>query len=292
MSSDLDDPLGLGDLDPDDPRAASQQIAAKLRAVILTGKLKPTEGLPSQPRLAEHYGVARETIKVALRTLHNERLIVTRQGSGSYVRAQTERPVGLRPHMDSAFAAPHVSIDFAGFSGETLQNTLMEPLDKVRAGQLTPESLKIRLMSCDTSAPMALPRRPGATGTDADISERAERISRRAADSIAEAVHELSDLGLVKSTSVEVRVHQLAPTFKMYVLNDVEVFFGFYPVVEHSIRLDGDSVDVFDLLGKDATLFHFSSEEDPDTSNGPQYVREARRWFDSVWNSIAREERL
>jgi hypothetical protein len=41
----------LGDLDPDDPRTPSQQIANKLRAAILTGKLKPGDKLPSQPDL-------------------------------------------------------------------------------------------------------------------------------------------------------------------------------------------------------------------------------------------------
>jgi hypothetical protein len=46
-----------------------------------------------------------------------ERLLISRQGSGVFVRAQTELPVGLRPHIEAAFEQPHVRIDFAGFSG-------------------------------------------------------------------------------------------------------------------------------------------------------------------------------
>ena len=46
---------------------------------------------------------------------------------------------------------------------------------------------------------------------------------------------------------------------------------------------------IFDPMGKDATLFHFSTGEDADTSNGPQYVSQARTWFDSVWTTITRE---
>src|SRR2546430_6505479 len=99
MSPDLD---YLDDLDPDDPRTSSQQIATKLRAAILTRKLQPGDRLPSQNELAPRYGVARETVKSALRLLDRDRLIVTRQGSGAYVRAQTERPVGLRPHVEAA----------------------------------------------------------------------------------------------------------------------------------------------------------------------------------------------
>lgn len=286
MSTEMD---YLDDLDPDDPRATSEQIANKLRAAILTGKLQPAEKLPSQPSLSDRFGVARETVKSALQTLRSERLIVTRQGSGSYVRAQVERPVGLRPHMDAAFNGSHVAVDFAGFSGETLYNTLIEPLDKIRAGRLTPESLKIRILMCDTSQPMTLPRRVEETHADAAIRQRSDRIARRAVDGISDTVHELADLGLVKSTSVEVRVHGLTPAFKLYILNDEEVFYGLYPVTKHSIRVDGESTEVYDLLGKDAALFHFSTSEDAETTNGPQFVQEARTWFNALWTTIAHE---
>src|SRR3954453_12530308 len=106
----------LTNLDPDDPRQASQQIANVLRAAILTRKLAPGDKLPSQPELAARYGVARETVKRALETLRSERLIVSRQGSGAFVRAQTQRPVELRPLIQAAFEQPHVTIDFAGFT--------------------------------------------------------------------------------------------------------------------------------------------------------------------------------
>src|SRR2546430_2995459 len=136
----------LGELDPDDPKQASQQIANKLRAAILTRKLGPGDKLPSQPELAMRYGVARETVKRALEILRQDRLIVTRQGSGAFVRAQTQRPVELRPHIEAAFERPHVSVDFAGFSGETLRDALAEVLDKVRVGRLAPETTARRVM--------------------------------------------------------------------------------------------------------------------------------------------------
>lgn len=79
----------LGTLDPDSPRQVSHQIASALRAAILTGKLPPGARLPSQPQLASHYQVARETVKRALEVLRNERLVVTRQGSGAFVRERT-----------------------------------------------------------------------------------------------------------------------------------------------------------------------------------------------------------
>lgn len=93
----------LGELDREDPRTASQQIADRLRAAILTGKFRPGEKLPSQLDLTQRYGVARETVRVALRLLEHERLITSRQGSGVFVRHQAERPAGLRPLVETAF---------------------------------------------------------------------------------------------------------------------------------------------------------------------------------------------
>jgi DNA-binding transcriptional regulator YhcF (GntR family) len=278
----------LGDLDPDDPRQASQQIAGKLRAAILTRKLAPGEKLPSQPDLAVRYGVARETVKRALEILRSERLIVSRQGSGAFVRAQTQRPVELRPHIEAAFERPHVTIDFAGFSGETLRDALTEVLDKVRAGGITPESIAIRVMISDLSVPVALPVRAETRSDDPAVRERADRITRRAAGAILDQVHELGDLGLVPSVSAEVRTYAATALFKLYILNNEEVFFGFYPAIERTVTVKGKSLPIFDLLGKDVPLFHYAITDD-DASHGSQFVEASRTWFDSVWSSVARE---
>lgn len=278
----------LSSLDPDDSRPASQQIAAILRAAIRTGTFAPGESLPSQAELADHFNVARETIKSALRTLRDERLVVSRQGSGTFVRAQTERPVGLRPHVEEAFNRPNVTVDFAGFSGETLHGALTEPLDKIRAGRLTPESLRIRILLPDTSAPMAFPVRAANGEDDPLLRERADRIMRRHTEAIVDSVQELKSLGLISEASASIRTYRATPLFKLYVLNGEEAFFGFYPVVEHSVSLKGSSVEIFDVLGKDSVLFHYSTGEDEST-NDSAYVAQAARWFDSLWSTVAKD---
>jgi len=276
----------LGQLDPDDPKQASQQIANKLRAAILTRRLEPGDKLPSQPDLAARYGVARETVKRALEMLRAERLIVTRQGSGAFVRAQTQRAVELRPHIEAAFERPHVSIDFAGFSGETLRDALSEVLDKVRVGRLAPETIAVRVLISDMTVPMALPARAETQSDDPAVRERADRITRRAADGIIDQVAELGDLGLVRSATVEVRMHRASPLFKLYILNGEEVFYGFYPVVERTVSIKGEPMAIYDLMGKDVPLFHYAVTDD-DASHGTQYVEASRQWFDSVWSTIA-----
>ncbi|WP_213013170.1 GntR family transcriptional regulator [Paractinoplanes toevensis] len=276
----------LGQLDPDDPKQASQQIANKLRAAILTRRLEPGDKLPSQPELATRYGVARETVKRALEILRTERLIVTRQGSGAFVRAQTQRAVELRPHIEATFERPHVTIDFAGFSGETLRDALAGALDKVRVGRLAPESIAVRVLISDMTAPMALPSRAETQADDPAVRERAERITRRAADGILDQVAELGDLGLVHSTNVEVRMHRASPLFKLYILNNEEVFYGFYPVVERTVSIKGEPTAIYDLMGKDVPLFHYAVTDD-DTSHGTQFVEASRQWFESMWSTIA-----
>ena len=276
-------------LDPDDPRPPYQQVANTLRAAILTRKLAPGEKLPSGSELAQRYGVARMTVQQAIRVLRDEGLIVSRQGSGVFVRERTARAVALRPHVERAFTQPKVSIDFAGFSGETLHGVIQEPLDKIRIGQLTPESIDIRILVPDTRQPWIIPCRVADLADEPAFRERAEQISRRHTDAITEAVAELADLGLVKTASAHVRVHAAAPMFKLYIINRAEAFFGFYPISEHAVTLHGETVPMYDLMGKDATMFHHKRGDDP-ASIGGQYVAQAQAWFDSMWATVSRDQ--
>lgn len=274
-------------LDPDDPRPPYIQVANVLRAAILSKTLKPGDKLPSGSALASRYNVARMTIQNALRILRDEGLIVSRQGTGVFVRGRAERPVGLRPHIEQAFRREHVSIDFAGFSGETLHGALVEPLDMVRGGRFTPESITVRALVPDVTRPMPIPCRVEDLADDPDFRARARNIMLRSLPAIVDALHELQDLGLVKTANAEIRTYPGSPLFKLYIINNEDVFFGFYPVREHAVTIKSDEHKVYDLLGKDATLFHHAADDD-ETSTGSQYVEEARTWFSSLWSTVAR----
>lgn len=273
-------------LDPNDPRPPYVQVANLLRAAILTKKFSPGDRLPSRNELAKAYAVAPMTVQSALRELRSEGLIVSRQGSGVFVRERTERPVGLRPHIERAFEAEQVTIDFAGFSGETLHGVLTEPLDKIRVGRLRPESVTVRLLVPDPAQPWSLPCTVDERADSPAFRKRAKEIMRRHTLAVVDAVTELAELGLVEQATARVRVHPAAPLFKLYLINDDEAFFGFYPVREHAVTLNGEPQVMYDLMGKDATLFHHSVSDD-DTSVGSQYIEQARTWFDSMWNSVA-----
>lgn len=95
-------------LDPDDDRPASVQIADRLRKAIAGGQYGPGDKLPSGAALAETYGVAKQTVTNALKTLQAEGLLVTRAGYGTYVRTHPTDPtppspeyVEITKHLDS-----------------------------------------------------------------------------------------------------------------------------------------------------------------------------------------------
>ncbi|WP_411125913.1 GntR family transcriptional regulator [Streptomyces sp. x-19] len=275
-------------LDPNDERPPYLQVSSILRAEILTKKYEPGNQLPSGPDLVKRFGVARGTVSRALDMLRDEGLIVTRKGSGSFVRERTERPVGLRPHLETAFAEPRVTVDFAGFSSETLHSAMQEPLDKIRAGRLRPESIEVRLLLPDTTAPMAVPTLVDGLEDDPVLRDRARDIALTNAAGIQHSVEVLAELGLIEKAAVKVKVYRATSLFKLYILNRRDVFFGFYPLRERTMEVAGESRTFYDVTGKDTTLFHHAAGTDGE-SMGSQYVQQATRWFESVWTSIAYE---
>ena len=273
-------------LDPNDPRPPYVQVANAVRAAILTKKYDPGDQLPSGSQLAETYGVARMTVQQALRLLRQEGLIVSRQGSGVFVRERTGRPVELRPVIEAALGADAVTIDFFGLSAETLHSAMQEPLDQVRSGRLTPRSITVRLLVPDTSVPWGLPARADNYQDDPAFRSRAEKLIQRHAGAIRDSVAELLDLGLINAGGVDIRRARVAPLFKLYVINSDTAFFGYYPVARHDVRIDDRVHPMLDLMGKDAQLFRYSST---DTDAGADQLEQAEAWFDSLW-SIAQSD--
>jgi DNA-binding GntR family transcriptional regulator len=69
------------------------RIADQFRERILAGELAPGQRLPSEPELMDAYTVSRNTVRLALRRLTEEGLLLTDHGRGSFVRERPE-PIG------------------------------------------------------------------------------------------------------------------------------------------------------------------------------------------------------
>lgn len=74
-------------------RRLYQQIADDIERLILDGTFPPESRLPSEQDLADQYGVSRNVIREALKSLKENGLVSIRTGSGTYVRRPTTEPV-------------------------------------------------------------------------------------------------------------------------------------------------------------------------------------------------------
>jgi DNA-binding FadR family transcriptional regulator len=74
------------------PRAAAlaDRVIARLRAEITSGSWPVGTRIPTEPELVERLGVARNTVREAVRALAHNGLLDIRQGSGTYVVATSE----------------------------------------------------------------------------------------------------------------------------------------------------------------------------------------------------------
>src|SRR5581483_4641776 len=64
----------------------SEEIAAYLKGLILSGELKVGDRLPAERELADHLEVSRNSVREALHKLEVTGLIESRQGGGTFVR--------------------------------------------------------------------------------------------------------------------------------------------------------------------------------------------------------------
>ncbi|MCQ6556693.1 FadR family transcriptional regulator [Streptomyces sp. C10-9-1] len=70
--------------------ALSDQVIAQLRNQITSGEWPVGCRIPTEPELVEQLGVARNTVREAVRALAHNGLLDIRQGSGTYVVATSE----------------------------------------------------------------------------------------------------------------------------------------------------------------------------------------------------------
>jgi GntR family transcriptional regulator, transcriptional repressor for pyruvate dehydrogenase complex len=76
----------------------AELVAERIRAQIARGEFKPGDSLPSESLLMERFGVARPTMREAIRILESESLISTRRGAqtGPKVRSIDVTVLGRR----------------------------------------------------------------------------------------------------------------------------------------------------------------------------------------------------
>ncbi|MDH6143409.1 MULTISPECIES: FadR/GntR family transcriptional regulator [Kitasatospora] len=127
--------------------AVTDQAIEKIKEMIVSGILKPGSRLPNEADLADELGLSRNSLREAVRALTALRILVPRQGDGTYVS-------GLEPHLlleSMAFAA---DVSHGHTAQQLLQvRRLLEPqVTALAAGMLTDDQLAELRAILDRSA--------------------------------------------------------------------------------------------------------------------------------------------
>lgn len=78
------------------------QVIAQLRTQITSGEWPVGSRIPTEPELVESLGVARNTVREAVRALAHAGLLDIRQGAGTFVRATSELAAVMRRRFGDA----------------------------------------------------------------------------------------------------------------------------------------------------------------------------------------------
>ena len=81
----MTNPRELFRIDRESKLPLYEKIVINLRELIQSGMLKPGEAIPPELSLVEYYGVSRLTIRKAIDELERSKLLIRRQGIGTFV---------------------------------------------------------------------------------------------------------------------------------------------------------------------------------------------------------------
>ncbi|MFE2358316.1 GntR family transcriptional regulator [Streptomyces parvulus] len=273
------------------------RVAGELRARMTDGTYGLHSILPPQRKLADLFGVSRDTVQRVIKELGSEGWIETRQGSGSrVVRTQhihsptsskrPDRTVTLGPLINRAFEQREVVLDVYTLTSESLEAHIRTQTERIRARQIAPQRVALRMML--PSEDLDLPYwRTGAPEEDRALKDRFLDIARRHTTSLRTVLKDWRTMELVPSVELEIRWAPLAPAFKLYLINGSEALHGLYEVFPRAIELpDGREVMATDVFGLGALLTHHVKDAADPYAQDTVFVEGLQAWFDSVWEHL------
>ncbi|GHH80725.1 FadR/GntR family transcriptional regulator [Streptomyces capitiformicae] len=117
--------------------ALTDEAMAKIKAMIVAGELAPGSRLPKEDVLARQLGLSRNSLREAVRALTAMRILVSRQGDGTYVSS-------LEPHLllETLSFAADVSQGRAALQLLQVRRLLEPQATGLAAALLRPHDLK------------------------------------------------------------------------------------------------------------------------------------------------------
>jgi hypothetical protein len=192
--------------------------------------------------------------------------------------------VSLGHFLHTAFGADHVVLDVLSLTSETLDMHLGAQAKRIVGGEISPRSIRLRLMLPDVMGMrLAFPRAVGDPGDERPRKRHRDMVVSHAR-SLRDSLVELQRRGMVEEASVQIRKVPLTPTLKMYLLNGEQLLEGYYTLDEWTpAPAEGAGGAIVDSIGLGAELFPYSRRDQAFK------VEAAQRFFDSYWERIGLE---
>ncbi|MEU9955013.1 GntR family transcriptional regulator [Streptomyces sp. NPDC050982] len=267
-----------------------------LREQLANGTLRLGEILPPQRNLASEYGVSRDAVQRVLRQLAAEGWIESRQGSGSrVVRLPPVDPAGPGaerrnralplPLIDAAFEKRAVSLDVFTLTAETLGRHLRRQTERVLSKEISPEHLHARVLLPWEDGPLAYPR--AKDPADHRVRHRWQTMTRTHIKDMQECFMALREAGV--DARLEIRRVPLTPHCKLCVLNNSDMLYGTYDVVERKVAVsEGTDIEALDVVGLGSTFSYHRREEDEE-SHDSTFFTSMQDWFESTWDLLGQD---
>jgi GntR family transcriptional regulator len=140
-------------------RPAYLQVADALREQITSQEFSPGTRLPTERELMDRWGVSSRTVRVALDQLRAEGLVISRQGSGVFVREQAV-PRRLSTDITTSFGWYH-TLRRQGLQAAGETHVTEAPASQLVAEWLgielgTPVTVRDRLLGTEEHGPVML----------------------------------------------------------------------------------------------------------------------------------------
>src|SRR5262249_15115774 len=126
-------------------RNLTDEVAARITAEILSGRLPPGARLPTEQAMVAATGVSRTVIREAVAALRAEGLVVTRQGAGAFVAEDATR----RPFRLAVAGVPTIAEVLAIMELRAGIETEAAGLAAARAGAAEREEIAAALAALD-----------------------------------------------------------------------------------------------------------------------------------------------
>ncbi|QPP08065.1 winged helix-turn-helix transcriptional regulator [Streptomyces bathyalis] len=275
-------------------RPSHEVVAAALRERIDSGELPPEARIPTQNKLAEEFGVNRTAVRQAIQDLQRQGLL-TDPGRGAPPTVarpdpshEEPKPAGteLAERLYEAFRAEHVTIDTYSLTTETLNNALARPHRSIVDGTISPRSITLRAITPSPEAYLALPRLID-DPNDRRPLDRLHEIQRTWSTALRNTLGTFRNRYEVPEVSCEIRTVAATPLHKLYILNRTEALMGYYQVVPDEVTYQGETLEIFDVLGFESSLFRFHDSPGSHDKQDVAFVGHSQAWFDSLWKTIA-----